>query len=94
MIVYIPIGNSDDKLTQAQWSAFVAEIRQWIRHHADRVHGEWFSAPDAEWQNACWCAELNDVDEASKLRRMVGYLRELNDQDSAAWAVVPETEFI
>lgn len=30
MIVYISIGNSDDKLTQAEWSQFLAEVRSKI----------------------------------------------------------------
>ena len=52
---YISIGNSDDKLPQADWARFIADMRALLV--ADwqgrlQVHGEWFSAPDAPWQNA------------------------------------------
>jgi hypothetical protein len=93
--VYISIGNSDDRLTQAQWSDFVAEARDEVRQHAAEVHGDWLSASDSRYQNACWCAVIpaDGVAEAS-LRRRMAALRKRFGQDSAAWAVAPGTEFI
>ncbi len=73
MIVYISIGNSDDKLTQREWSEFVADVdrslRWWCNENAStaalnspagRIHGHWLSASDSPWQNACWCVEYVD----------------------------------
>jgi hypothetical protein len=94
MIVYVSIGNSAEQLSQASWSAYLHEVRSLIRRSADNIHGEWYSAPDSDYQNACFCAEIADPDEASKLRGMIACLRERYGQDSAAWAVVPVTEFI
>lgn len=100
MIVYISIGNSDDKLTQKGWSNFVADVDDDVEA-AGHVHGRWFSAPDVEWQSACWCV---DIDERN---RFTGYdvgVRQLRDkltthartygQDSIAWAEVKETELL
>lgn len=70
-VVYLGIGNSDDKLSQAEWSRFVSDtakaIRAFTRNSryrdgveqgpdaAARIIGEWLSPSDAEWQNAAWC---------------------------------------
>jgi hypothetical protein len=91
--VYISIGNSDDKLTQVQWAAFVDAVRAQARHHSWEVHGEWYSAPDAEYQNACFCVVLGDG-KAEALQGCLTQVRERYGQDSIAWAVAPVTEFI
>lgn len=91
--VYVSIGNSDDKLTQRQWSAFVLHTHLTISDAAATVHGAWYSGPAVEWQNACWCADIHtDQVPALKdtLRTLAGEFR----QDSIAWAEVPATEFL
>jgi hypothetical protein len=91
--VYISIGNSDDKLTQQRWADFVTRTHLVLDRYASTMHGSWFSGPAAPWQNACWCVELVDAivpgakDELRLLAREFG-------QDSIAWAVAPETEFL
>jgi hypothetical protein len=59
MIVYISIGNSDDKLTQAQWCEFTQSVDELLT--ACNIHGRWFAAPDTPWQNACWCIEFDPI---------------------------------
>lgn len=54
----ISIGNSDDKLSQAEWSRFVTEVRDTFQYYDIQIHGEWFSLPDKPWQNANWCVEI------------------------------------
>jgi hypothetical protein len=94
MIVYLSIGNSDDKLPQAQWSEFVHEIRTWVAERATTVHGMWFSANADAWQNACWCLEFDDDTENYQLAREAAIkIRAHYRQDSIAWAIA-ETEFI
>lgn len=92
--VYISIGNSDDKLTQNEWSHFYASVEQIVRDHVECVYGRWLSEPSDPWQNACWCVEVEpDVaanEMRDRLRREVVAWR----QDSIAWAEAPETEFI
>lgn len=57
--IHVAIGNSDDRLAQATWSRYVADVDAAIREHAEEVHGEWFSRPNASWQNACWAFTLS-----------------------------------
>lgn len=96
----ISIGNSDDKLTQARWSAYVAAVRAIINEGAEhgdwQIHGEWFSLPDQPWQNANWCIQLLPKDEVIRggwtveavryeLKRRLRVEARLYDQDSIAW---------
>lgn len=97
MIVYISIGNSDDRLSQSHWASYTEQVRAVLRRHATSVHGEWYSAPDAAYQNACFCIELRGrgVPEKAQLVKMnLGQIRDDFKQDSVAWAEVPETVFL
>lgn len=97
-VVYITIGNSDDKLSQAQWADFVTAMDVAVGRAAalpfGRLHGAWTSGNHQPWQNACWCLEL-PADErfAAVLRVRLGQLARRYGQDSIAW-VAGDTEFI
>jgi len=99
VIVYVSIGNSDDRLTQRQWSDFVLVVDQALTGAAARghatVHGSWRSLPDAPWQNACWCIEFEAEQVAVEpLRELLADVAGDYHQDSIAWAEVKTTEFL
>lgn len=99
MIVYISIGNSDDKLSQRQWSGFVGTVQLALEQTVDlgrvSVHGSWRSPSDAPWQNACWCVEFPpDQTAVQPLRELLAELAATWQQDSIAWAEVHTTDFI
>lgn len=91
--VYVGIGNTDNKLTQQEWSRFIQETE--ILFDGLPMHGAWFSRPDAPWQNACWLADISELtseevdDLKNALRGVGGWYR----QDSVAWAIA-DTEFL
>jgi hypothetical protein len=91
--VYVSIGNSDDKLSQKEWAEFVRDFNRSMRRYATQIYGEWYSNPAARYQNACIAAAIQDgvVD---VLRGELTEMRTYYGQDSVAWAVVGETEFI
>ena len=91
--VYVSIGNSDDKLTQDEWSRFVDHVRGYVVSYASIVYGAWLSASDSRWQNACWSLEFDDTACMNSARDGASKLCEWYRQDSIAWAVA-ETEFI
>lgn len=93
LTVYVSIGNSDDKLTQQQWSEFQRQFRCLLRRYFVNSHGDWVSEPSSPWQNACFCLEIAESD-ASECKRELAALAEQFGQDSIAWAVAPKTEFI
>jgi hypothetical protein len=95
MIIYVSIGNSDDKLTQQRWSDFTREVHEEVRAIASQIHGVWASLPMQPYQNMCFCFELglNADKDAKYLRGRFAELASEYQQDSIAWAVA-ETEFI
>lgn len=93
MNVYLSIGNSDDKLTQAEWSQFVSHMAAELNSWTCQIHGTWFSRPDDPWQNANWCLEFIDEAHMNQARAEVIRIRRYWRQDSVAWAVA-EPEFI
>lgn len=95
--VYISIGNSDDKLSQAEWAAYAATVGGLMRRvegiYGGRLHGEWASLPYSSYQNACWCIEVAE-EEAESIRRTLATHAAMFRQDSIAWAAVASTEFL
>ncbi len=93
--VYVSIGNSDDKLTQSEWSIFYARVDSLLENVAltAQIHGRWLSPGNAPWQNACWCVEVPES-AVDKLKADLANLARVYRQDSIAWAVAPETEFL
>lgn len=86
MIVYVGIGNSDDKLPQRDWVLFQLDTRQAIKDAAGYVIGDWHSFPDSIFQNACICFDLDD-DKAPELKGTLAAIATQYRQDSIAWAV-------
>jgi hypothetical protein len=91
--VYIGIGNSDDKLSQAEWSRYITDVRLEVKNWQGSVFGEWFSKPDSAYQNACFCAAF-DHDHIGGLRMSLVKVRKTYRQDSIAFAVVQYTQLI
>lgn len=90
--VTIQIGNSDDKLSQLQWSNFVSDIDRAIFECPCDIHFSGFSQPNVEWQNACWviAIEAGYIDD---LKANLQHWREKYDQESLAFTI-GQTTFI
>lgn len=78
------IGNSDDKLPQATWSQFWAEVSESVHDHAGHLHGEFLTAPNAPWQSAAWVLECDSTD---ALCTRLSVLATAYGQDSIAVSV-------
>lgn len=90
--VYVSIGNSDDRLTQAEWSTFADEVAYTVEIASSVVHGVWYSAPDSPYQNACICAEIPGT-AMDRLRQDLADICADHRQESIALAIA-NTEFI
>lgn len=88
LTVYISIGNSDDKLPQADWSRFTSAVR-WILDTFQK-HGAWYSPTTSPWQSACWCVVVPQ-DRAEELKLALGRVAAKWRQESIAWAVADVT---
>ena len=90
--ITIQIGNSDNKLTQLDWSLFIRRLDDFVEL-SGIVHFSGFSGGDKPWQNACWVITPYEQDDFDALREYVIVLRKEYRQDGVAW-IVGETEFI
>lgn len=93
MIVYISIGNSDDKLAQREWALYCDVVDKCVRKWAGPIHGAWLSLPNSEWQNACWCVEVSGGFQRA-FKEELRVAAHSFQQDSIAWAEAPTTEFL
>lgn len=96
MIAYVSIGNSDDRLTQAEWAEYCRLANELLSPESNlilRRHGVWFSPPHAAFQNACWCVEIDRPTAVEAVKVGLRAMAQRFRQDSIAWAVA-ETEFL
>lgn len=96
-LVTLIIGNSDDKLGQRRWSAFVTGVGDAVRDavgaDASAIHFAGFSAPDKPWQNACWVFDL-DHRACEALRAHLRVLAGTYYQDAVAWIESKVLDFL
>ena len=90
--VYVSIGNSDDKLTQEQWSCFWELVTSAVREDATQVFGDWLSLPSVPYQNACIAFSI-ERHLVSVLKAELCSLAAAYTQESIAWAEAV-TEFL
>ena len=82
--VVIQIGNSDDKLSQIEWSAYIHAVNSVIDKYADEIHFTGFSSPTVIWQNACWVVTLNTNVSTNLWAGLESLLGKFN-QNNIAW---------
>lgn len=89
----ILIGNSDDKLSQKEWSQYAMDVSLLAHNWAKAIHFEGGSASGSEWQNACWVVEWDTADLANlntELSQLAAHYR----QDSIAVITGGTTRFV
>lgn len=92
LLMTIQIGNSDDKLTQAEWARFVAGMRNILSHNLFQIHF-FGGSPNWEiWQNACWVVEM-PATLTVETKGLITKLRKEFKQDSVA-VTCGDTHFV
>ena len=90
--VCIQIGNSDDKLSQKRWAAYVRSVDDITAEHECERHFFGGSLNWQPWQNACWVVAVDNNNLVEFLARLAATGTKYN-QDSVA-VTVGETQFI
>lgn len=98
MSIYVTIGNSDDRLTQAEYAEFHHRVDLMLRGAVEdkggTMHGMWVSPSTEPFQNACWCfTPPEGWEERETLRAALSSLAAHYRQHSIAWAEA-EPEFL
>jgi hypothetical protein len=97
--IIVAIGNSDNRLTQAEWSAFWHECNALVHgattYAGTRLYGTWLSPANAPFQNAGWSLafEIDMLPLSRELQRSLRDVLRTYRQDSMAWTV-GETQLI
>lgn len=86
MIATIQIGNSDDKLPQSEWSAYVNELASAIKGDGLQIHFFGSSEGSQPWQNACWVVAIRELEVAPMLAE-IKRIRQKYRQDSVAFTL-------
>ncbi len=90
--IVVQIGNSDDKLTQLEWAAFVVGVRTLINKYCYDVHFEGGSAHDKSWQNVCFVGSIK-TSMLPTLKQHISNVGKAWKQDSVA-IIAGDVEFI
>lgn len=92
-IVHIAIGNSDDKLSQRDWSKFQTDVVDLFLSDEDNhtdfttdIHGIWYSFPTSPYQNMCICVDIPDEVFLEVKEVLSGLAKEYN-QHFIQWTV-------
>ena len=99
--ITLQIGNTDNKLTQQEWSRFVNSVDNYLNvsmQHYIKIHFSGGSNNSSPYQNFCWVFEkTNDEIEDYVLdtikKQISNYAKEEYKQDSIAWTE-GVTEFV
>lgn len=88
----ILIGNTDDKLKQAEWSDYVHEVGALLAKYETARHFFGLPPTHAPWQNACWVVEL-EFQEIEIVKHKLRVIAARYRQDSVA-VISGITEFV
>jgi len=89
----IQIGNSDNKLTQLQWSYFCEAVDSVVNYYTETIHFRGFSPGDTKWQNACWVVIVETDNKQAAMLHELSCLAPRFLQDSIA-VTIGETVFV
>lgn len=93
LTAYITIGNSDNKLSQQDWSAYCYLVEKLVQSYATHVFFMGYTLPNGDYQNACFSfATTPEV--MTMIRGSLRNVARQFRQDSIALAVVGEVEMV
>lgn len=82
--ITVQIGNSDDRLTQREWSEFNEAVRASIKRDCVKLHFDGAPSATAPWQNAAFVFEAMPA-QAREIRTVLKFVRKSFRQYSIAW---------
>lgn len=92
-VVFVSIGNSDNKLTQAEWNQYCLEVETYCDHLSTRFYAKCYSLSNAPFQNAVFSMEC-PATTISSLRSCLSMAANKYRQDSIAMNVCDSTDMV
>lgn len=81
--VTILIGNSDDRLTQEEWSQYIQKIKEVLSYWCTEIHFIGGTSFESQWQTACFVGTVSENNK-NKLVLAVSSIRKDFKQNSSA----------
>jgi phosphoserine aminotransferase len=94
MTTVLLIGNSDDKLTQFEWSNFYDEIKNCINNYSITIHFNGYSNSVSMYQNACFVFNISS--DTEYINKFIEDIKKIKIKYKQNYIVIirNETEFI
>lgn len=90
--IVIQIGNSDDKLTQREWSSYANRVAMYIDSYKSQHHFSGTSNAVSPWQNACFVFDIPTSERESLIKGLRNIATEFRQESIAI--MTGTTEFI
>jgi len=85
-MITVQIGNSDNRLSQSDWSAYIAKVDKVLKIYSSyNIHFSGGSPSEAAWQNYCWCVDIKGDDLEEGLKADLKMIARQYDQTAIAW---------
>ena len=81
--ILVTIGNSDDRLPQAEWAKFQHRVDRLVHVGATETFGRFHTGPDQPWQTAAWSFTIDPRTTVSSGARAFG--GERDDRPAGDW---------
>jgi len=75
----IQIGNTDDKLTQQEWYAFVCDVDAILLAYSTTTHFNGGSDSRAAWQNHCWVFQVEERSHDARIFSFADRIARMDD---------------
>lgn len=83
--ITVQIGNSDNKLSQRDWSIFVDKVYSLISEMADQVHFVGSPPTTSVYQNYAVIFNIEDVNDIAFIKNSLSRICKEFHQESIAW---------
>lgn len=83
----LQIGNTDNKLTQQEWSEYVAKIIRVVKKFSDELYFSGGSSNWEPWQNYCIVFSLITDEKLNIFMEMIVEIKDEYKQDSVALTI-------
>lgn len=91
--IVIQIGNSDDKLSQREWSEFICTVHRLLTARRVIIHFSGGTHAGSPFQNYCWVCDAPEPAQVAAITEALRSLAARHRQDSIA-LTIGTTQFV
>lgn len=93
LMVYVAIGNSNDKLSQKMWHQFFKHTLEALDAYG-KIQNVWMSESVSQFQNAAFRVEFTNKKQTDICKNYLSEIANRYEQESISWTPAHDTEFL